>query len=120
LTNSRNQLENLRAEIDQDIRDAALDLQSAADEVEVARSNVDLASQTLDQARDRFLAGVTDNIEVVQAQDAVATANESYITSLFNYTVARISLARAEGIAESGVLGYLRAKGKGNATKDGN
>jgi outer membrane protein TolC len=118
LTNSRNQLENLRGQIDQDIRDAVLDLQSAAQLVEVAQSNVDLAGQTLDQARDRFIAGVTDNIEVVQAQDAVAAANESYISSLFNYTLARISLARAEGIAETGVLNYLR--GKGNATKDGN
>lgn len=118
LTNSRNQLENLREQIDQDVRDAILDLQSAADLVEVARSNVDLAGQTLDQARDRFAAGVTDNIEVVQAQDAVASANDSYISSLFNYTVARIALARAEGVAETGVLNYLR--GKGNATKDGN
>jgi len=118
LTNGRNQLENLRAQIDQDIRDAVFDLQSAAQQVEVAESNVDLAGQTLDQARDRFVAGVTDNIEVVQAQDAVASANESYITSLFNYTVARIALARAEGIAETGVLNYLR--GKGDATKDGN
>jgi outer membrane protein TolC len=118
LTNNRNQLENLRAQIDQDVRDAVLDLQSASEQVEVARSNVDLAGQTLDQARDRFIAGVTDNIEVVQAQDAVASANESYISSLFNYTVARLSLARAEGVAESGVLNYLR--GKGDATKDGN
>ncbi len=118
LTNSRNQMENLRGQIDQDVRDAILDLQSAAEQVEVAESNVDLAGQTLDQARDRFVAGVTDNIEVVQAQDSVASANESYISSLFNYTVARISLARAEGIAETGVLNYLR--GKGNVTKDGN
>ena len=76
----------------------------------MARSNVDLAGQTLDQARDRFAAGVTDNIEVVQAQDAVASANDSYISSFFNYTVARISLARAEGVAETGVLNYLRGK----------
>ncbi|HUJ83161.1 MAG TPA: TolC family protein, partial [Candidatus Acidoferrales bacterium] len=118
LTNSRNQLENLRGQIDQDVRDAILDMQSAAEQVEVARSNVDLAGQTLDQARDRFVAGVTDNIEVVQAQDSVAAANDSYISSLFNYTIARISLARAEGIAETGVLNYLR--GKSDATKDGN
>ena len=118
LANNRNQLDNLRGQIDQDVRDAILDLQSAAEQVEVAKSNVDLAGQTLDQARDRFIAGVTDNIEVVQAQDSVASANESYISSLFNYTLARLSLARAEGTAETGVLNYLR--GKGNATKDGN
>jgi outer membrane protein TolC len=118
LTNSRNQLDNLRGQIDQDVRDALFDLQSASDQVGVARSSVDLATQTLDQARDRFVAGVTDNIEVVQAQDALASANESFISSLFNYNIARISLARAEGIAETGVMQYL--KGRANATKDGN
>jgi len=118
LTNNRNQLENLRAQIDQDVRDALFDVQSASDEVGVARSNVDLATQTLDQARDRFAAGVTDNIEVVQAQEAVASANESLINSLFSYNVARISLARAQGIAETGVIEYL--KGRANATKNGN
>ncbi len=118
LANSRAQLANLKSQIDQDVRDALFDVQSATDQVTVARSNVDLASQTLDQARDRFSAGVTDNIEVVQAQDAVAAANESLISSLFNYNVARISLARSEGIAETGVMQYL--KGRADATKDGN
>lgn len=118
LANSRAQFANLKSQIDQDIRDALFDLQSATDQVTVARSNVDLASQTLDQARDRFSAGVTDNIEVVQAQDALAAANESLISSLFSYNVARISLARAEGIAETGVMQYL--KGRADATKDGN
>ena len=69
----RAQFANLKSQIDQDVRDALFDLQSATDQVTVARSNVDLASQTLDQARDRFSAGVTDNIEVVQAQDALAS-----------------------------------------------
>ncbi len=118
LANSRNQLANLRMQIDQDVRDALLDLQSASDQVGVSRSNVDLATQTLDQARDRFVAGVTDNIEVVQAQEALASANESFIDSLFNYNVARISLARAEGIAETGVMQYL--KGRADASKNGN
>ncbi len=59
-----------------------LDLQSAADQVAVARTNVDLATETLNQARDRFNAGVTDNIEVVQAQQLLASANEDYIASL--------------------------------------
>ena len=118
LANNKAQLENLRGQIDQDVRDALFDLQSALDQVKVAKSNVDLASQTLDQARDRFAAGVTDNIEVVQAQEAVASANESNISSLFSYNIARISLARAEGIAETGVLQYL--KGRSNASTNGN
>ena len=110
LRQSRQQLENLRGQIDYEVRSALLDLQSAADLVEVARSSVDLASQTLTQARDRFSAGVTDNLEVVQAQDALASANESYISSLYSHNVAKIELAKAIGFAEEGVKQYLQSK----------
>jgi outer membrane protein TolC len=87
-----------------------LDLASAADQVEVARQSLDLANQTLDQARDRFTAGVTDNLEVVQAQEAVATANENYIASLYAHNLAKVSFARAIGFAEQGVRQYLESK----------
>jgi len=110
LRQAREQLENLRGQIDYDVRAARLDLQSAADEVEVARSSVDLANQTLIQARDRFTAGVTDNLEVVEAQESVAQANESYISSLYQHNVAKIELARAIGFAEQGVMQYLQGK----------
>jgi outer membrane protein TolC len=119
LATARSELENLRGQIDQDVRNALLDLDSSSQQVQVAKSNVDLANQTLDQARDRFVAGVTDNIEVVQAQDAVASANESFISSLLNYNVARISLARAQGIAETGVLEYLKGR-PNNGANSGN
>lgn len=101
-------LDNLRAQIEQDIRNSLLDLQSASDQVQVAKSNVDLAQQTLTQARDRFSAGITDNIEVVQAQESLANANASYISSLFAYNVARVDLARATGTAEKGVLDFWK------------
>ncbi len=110
LRQSREMLDNLRAQIDQDVRNALLDVQSAADQVEVARSSVDLASQTLVQARDRFAAGVTDNIEVVQAQQSVASANESLISSLYSYNVSKIEFGRAIGNAEAGVQEYLKGK----------
>jgi outer membrane protein TolC len=110
LRQSRELLENLRAQIDQDVRNALLDLQSAVDQVEVARSSVDLANQTLTQARDRFSAGVTDNIEVVQAQQAVANANESLISSLYAYNLSKIALGRAIGNAETGVQEYLKGR----------
>jgi outer membrane protein TolC len=92
------------------VRNALLDLQSAADLVEVARSSVDLAGQTLQQARDRFAAGVADNIEVVQAQQSVASANESLISSLYAYNVSKVGLARAIGHAEDGVQEYVKGK----------
>ena len=110
LRQSRQQLENLRAQIDYDVRTALLDLTAAADQVEVARSSLDLANQTLDQARDRFTAGVADNLEVVQAQETVASANDSYITSLYAHNLAKVSLARAIGFAEQGVKQYLENK----------
>ena len=110
LRQSRQQLENLRGQIDYEVRSALLDLQSAADQVEVARSSVDLAEQTLAQARDRFAAGVTDNLEVVQAQESVATANESYISSLYAHNLAKLELARSIGFVEEGVKQYLQGK----------
>jgi outer membrane protein TolC len=115
LANAKAQLENLRGQIDQDVRNALLDLDSSSQQVQVAKSNVDLANQTLTQARDRFGAGVADNIEVVEAQEAVASANESLISSMLNYNVARISLARAEGNAENGVLDYLKGRANNGA-----
>jgi outer membrane protein TolC len=108
LEQSRERLENLRAQIDADVRTALLNLESSAEQVAVARSNIDLAEQTLDQSRDRFKAGVTDTVEVVQSQEAVASAHEQYITSLYNFNFAKISLARALGIAEEGVKGYFK------------
>ena len=112
LRQSRQQLESLRAQIDYDVRSALLDLSAANDQVQVARSALDLASQTLVQARDRFTAGVADNLEVVEAQDSVASANENYIGSLYAHNVAKVLLARAIGFAEQGVKQYLEGKDK--------
>jgi outer membrane protein TolC len=108
--NRKNALEDLRGRIDYEVRGALLDLQSAADQVAVARTNVDLATETLMEARDRFGAGVTDNIEVVQAQQLLAAANENYIGSLNAHNGAKIALATALGIAEEGVPQYLNLK----------
>ncbi|MFY9672971.1 MAG: TolC family protein [Terriglobales bacterium] len=110
LDQSRERLENLRAQVDADVRTALLNLQSAADQVNVARSNIDLAEQTLVQSRDRFSAGVTDTVEVVQSQEAVASAHEQYISSLYNYNYSKISLARALGLAEQGVKEFFKGQ----------
>jgi outer membrane protein TolC len=110
LRSKKNAVEDLRGRIDYEVRNALLDLQSAADQVAVARTNVDLATQTLAEARDRFGAGVTDNIEVVQAQQLLAAANENYIGSLNAHNAAKIALATALGVAEEGVPQYLNLK----------
>ncbi len=110
LQNKRNALEDLRGRIDYEVRTALLDLQSSAEQVAVARSNVDLATQTLAQARDRFTAGVADNIEVVQAQQLLSSANDDFITSLNSHNAAKIALATAVGVAEEDVTRYLNLK----------
>jgi outer membrane protein TolC len=110
LEQSRERLESLRAQIDSDVRAALLNLQSSADQVSVARSNIELAEETLTQSRDRFSAGVTDSVEVVQSQEAVASAHEQYISSLYSYNYAKISLIRALGIAEQGVKEYFKGQ----------
>ena len=110
LRQNRSQLEDLRGRIDNEVRTTLLDLAAAADQVAVATSSVDLAQQTLAQAQDRFSAGVSDNLEVVQAQEALATANETYISSLYAHNLAKVSFARAIGYAEEGVKQYLKGK----------
>jgi len=103
------ELEDLRGKIDDQVRTAFLNLKSSSDLVAVGKSNVDLANETLKQAQDRFLSGVADNLEVVQAQESVASAEQSYIASVYSYNVAKVSLAQAIGIAEQSALQYLGA-----------
>ncbi len=110
LQQARDRVENLRVQIDADVRTALLSLESASQLVAVAQSNIDLAEQTLAQSRDRFAAGVTDTVEVVQEQEAVANAHQNYISSLYSYNYAKISLARAMGAAEVGVKEYFKGK----------
>jgi outer membrane protein TolC len=71
---------------------------------------VELARQQLEQSRDRFADGVTNNVEVVQAQEAVAAANESYIASLYSFNAAKTQVARARGDAGNAVIEYLKGK----------
>ena len=107
LQQRRAEMEDLRGRIDQEVRSAFLDLTSAADLVNVATHNKDLARETLSEAQDRFGAGVTDNIEVVQAQESVSGADQAYISSLYTFNIAKVQLARAVGIAEQAVKAYL-------------
>lgn len=108
LRQARSKLGDLRGQIDYEVRTALLDLNAAAEQVAVARSSVDLAEQTLTQSQDRFAAGVTDNLEVVQAQQSVADAHETYIQSLYAHNLAKVELAYSIGDAEQGVKRYLK------------
>jgi len=110
LAKARQRQEDLHALIDQQVRDAFLDVQDTAKEVSVENNAIQLATQTLQQSRDRFTSGVTDNIEVVQAQESLADANDAYIASLYRYNLAKISLARSIGVAESNYALYLKGQ----------
>ncbi len=107
LRNRRNEMENLRGQIDLEVRSALLDLNSARAQVDVAQTNLELASQTVKQARDRFSAGVTNTVEVVQAQQTLADANENLISAQYQYNIAKVSLARSLGLAEENIGTYF-------------
>ena len=110
LKQRQDELADLRGQIEYQIRAAFLDIQTAADQVTVSQSNINLANQTLAQARDRFAAGVSDNIEVVQAQESVATANDNLISALYSHNVSKVNLARALGAADQGIQRLVEVK----------
>ena len=99
--------DDLKAGIAFDVQSALLDLHASEAAVAVAKSASALAGQQLTQARDRFAAGVTSSIELAQAQDAVATASDNYITTLYMHLMARAELAHALGMSEEQFAGYL-------------
>ena len=110
LKQRQDELADLNGQIDYQVRAALLDMQSAADQVAVARNNLDLANQTLTQAQDRFASGVTDTIEVVQAQGSVAVANDDLIAALYAHNLSKVELARALGSTEEHIQKFMEAK----------
>jgi outer membrane protein TolC len=103
----RAEFEDFRGRVDLEVRTAFLDVGAAAQQLEAAERTVTLANQELEQARDRFGAGVASNIEVTQAQESVAAASETYIAALYRHNLAKATLAQAVGIAESAIMTYL-------------
>jgi len=103
-------LSDLRGQIAADVRDSILDIQAAEQLVDVARSNVQLAGEALSEAQQRYKAGISDNLAVSQAQQAVAQANEQYVAALYQHNVAKLSLARALGVAQTDYRDYLGGK----------
>ena len=108
LAQRRAELENLKSQIEADVRSAHLDLGTSSRQVEVARKNVQITKESLDLTRQRFDAGVSDNVEVVRAQESVANADLDYINSVFAYNVAKLSLARAMGHAQERLAAFFK------------
>jgi outer membrane protein TolC len=110
LRQRQSELEDLKGRIYYDVQNAFLDLKAAADRVQVAQSAIKLAEEQVRQSQDRFSAGVTNNVEVVQAQEALATASENYISSLQAHSAAKLALAKAMGISETAYEQFLRGQ----------
>jgi outer membrane protein len=94
------QQDDLRNQIALDVKTALINLNSARNEVQVANLGIQLSKEEVDQARDRFKAGVANNIEVIQAQDSLARANDNQIAALYRFNQAHADLARAIGQME--------------------
>ncbi len=91
---------NLSAQVRADVEDSLLDIQSAAKLVSASESNLQLAKEALSEAQQRFQAGVSGNLAVSQALTSVAQANDAYVASLYQHNLAKLSLARALGVAQ--------------------
>jgi outer membrane protein TolC len=101
LVQQRAEYRDLEGRVEYDVRIARLDAQSSESAVKVSQANQKLAQRALGQSEDRYKNGVTNYLEVLEAQEALVAANENYVASLFSYNVAKIALARALGSAET-------------------
>jgi outer membrane protein TolC len=104
------QMNDARLGVEQELRQALLDIDSAAEEVSVAGVGLDLAQKELELSQLRFSEGVTNNIEVISAQDALSRAQQNSIVALTHHADARISLARAMGNTEASYAQYLESR----------
>jgi outer membrane protein TolC len=111
------QMDDLARSIEQDLRKAVLDIRSAEQQVEVTQAALELAERELTLAEDRFRNGVTDNIEVVTAQDALTTAQDDHIAAMAQHEDARAALARALGATEKN---YQTSLGQPDPADDAN
>jgi outer membrane protein TolC len=107
---ARARLSDQTQQVNADVRDSILDVQAAAKLVDATRSNLDLANEALSEAQQRFRAGVSDNLPVSQAQSQTEQANDQYISALYQHNVAKLSLARALGVAQTDYKTYLGGK----------
>ena len=110
LRQRKSEAEDVRGKVDYDVRTAFLNLSAAKEQVAVATQNIKLANENLDRSKDRFASGVTDSVEVVQSEQSLASANDQYISSLYSHNLAKLSLARALGLARTKYDQYLGGK----------
>ena len=95
LRSRRAEAEDMKSAVYYEVRSAFLDLKATEEQLQVATQARELAAQQLTQARDRLAAGVANNLEVVQAQEAVSLASEQYIGALYGFNIAKAVLCHA-------------------------
>ena len=110
LREQRARQNDLASHIDLEVRSALLDVESSSQRTAAAKTATKLADLQLEQAQDRFTAGVTNNLEVVQSQSAVAVAQDNFINSLFELQLAKAALARAIGQTERNIQRFLTGR----------
>jgi outer membrane protein TolC len=103
----RSQMGSLREDIEQQIRAAMLDVSTNDELVKDATSNVNLAAEALDETRERYRAGIDDNLPVVRAQATLANAQAQLVSALYQFNTAKLQLARNTGVVESQYDTYL-------------
>jgi outer membrane protein TolC len=96
-----NRERDLRIQVEADVRIALLNLASSAEAAVAARERLQLAEQEVQQARERFQAGVAGNADVITASLTLNVARSAVVTALSAYQAARIALARARGSVTS-------------------
>jgi outer membrane protein TolC len=107
LFQAREQLDDLHAAVDAQLRDSLMDVAAAEELVKVAESNRDLAREELEQSTERYHAGVDDNLPLVRSQATVTAANSQWVASLYQYNMAKLGLALNAGVLESQYRQYL-------------
>ena len=89
------------AQVDLEIEQAQRRLQLTRRQVEVAQTGLGLAEEELARARRRFDNGVTNSLEVVEAQTRLRRAQSNRLEALDAHNRARVDLAQAKGDVRS-------------------
>jgi outer membrane protein TolC len=107
LLQRRAEVQDTKGRIESDVRNAFLDIEAASSQVALSRENQKVARETLDLTKQKYDAGISESLEVVRAEESVASSDLDYISSLFAHNLAKLSLDRALGHAAENLTQYL-------------
>jgi outer membrane protein TolC len=90
--------EDLERRVATEVRSALLDLASAHEQVKLSETRLRLATEELDQARQRFAAGVAGTVETSNAQSSVVAARNGLIQAHAALGTAEVGAMQAVGL----------------------